>query len=511
MITKINTLGLEGINPIKIETEVDISSGFPRFEIIGLPDSSIREAKHRVKTAIQNSGVKLQSKRIIINLSPAEIRKVGSHYDLSIAIGILKSSNILKEKRDISKIAFIGELSLDGNLKRTKGILPLCLEAKKSGIETIIVPYENLDVISIIDNTEILGAKNLNEVIKYLYSKIELERKDINIEEIISKDEEPYPDFSEVKGQQEAKRALEIAVAGNHNCMIIGPPGNGKTMLAKRILSIMPKLTYKEILEINQISSLLENQEKIKTNRPFINPHYSITKTGLIGGGNIPKPGAITLAHNGILFLDELLEFDKNTLESLRNPIEDKKVIITRNNNKVVYPCNTLLILATNPCKCGYRGSNIKNCKCSNSERKQYISKLSGPIIDRIDMTIECSNFEYNDLNSQETRSESSKEIRKRIERARTIQLERYKEDDIKTNSELEERNLKKYCKINEATEEIIKQTFKKFNLSIRSYLKILKIARTIADLEESKDIKKEHIIEAIKYKTNIYKYIEGV
>lgn len=508
MISKINTLGLEGIDPVKIETEVDISSGFPRFEIIGLPDSSIKEAKHRVKTAIQNSGIKLQSKRIIINLSPAEIKKVGSHYDLSIGIGILKSSNILKESRNLSKIAFIGELSLDGKLKRTKGILPLCLEAKKSKIETIIIPHENLDMISIIDDTEILGAKDLNEVIKYLYSKIDLERKRANIAEILSNNQEEYLDFADVKGQQEAKRALEIAVAGNHNCMIIGPPGNGKTMLAKRILSIMPKLNYQEILEINKINNLVENQEKIKVTRPFINPHYSITKTGLIGGGNNPKPGAITLAHNGILFLDELLEFDKKTLEALRNPIEDKEILITRNSNKVRYPCNTLLILATNPCKCGYRGTNIKECKCSSLERKQYTSKLSGPIIDRIDITIECSNIEYNNL--KENKSEASETIKKRVENARLIQAERYKNENIKTNSELEEQNIKKYCKIDAEAEEILKQTFKKFNLSIRSYFKILRIARTIADLEESFNIRKKHIMEAIKYKTNIYKYMEG-
>ena len=510
MITKINTLGLEGINPVKIETEVDISPGFPRFEIIGMPDSSIKEARHRVKTAIQNSGIKLQSKRIIINLSPAEIKKVGSHYDLSIAIGILKSSNILKENRDLSKIAFIGELSLDGKLKRTKGILPLCLEAKKSGIEKIIVPYENLDMISIIDNIEILGAQNLNEVIKYLYSKIDLEMKRTDFEEILSNniEKENYLDFADVKGQQEAKRALEIAVAGHHNCMIIGPPGNGKTMLAKRVLSIMPKLTYEEFLEINKISDFVENQDKLKTTRPFLNPHYSISKTGLIGGGNNPKPGVITLAHNGVLFLDELLEFDKNTLESLRNPLEDKEISLTRNNKKVTYPCNSLLILSTNPCKCGYRGSNIKECKCTNLERKKYREKLSGPITDRIDITIECSNIEYNTL--KERKEESSKIIKKRIEKARLIQLERYKYDGITTNSELEEKHIKKYCKIDDETEGILKQTFKKYSLSIRSYLKILKIARTIADLDESKDIHKEHIIEAIKYKTNIYKYIEG-
>ena len=508
MISKINTLGLEGIDPVKIETEVDVSSGFPRFEIIGLPDSSIKEAKHRVKTAIQNSGIKLQSKRIIINLSPAEIKKVGSHYDLSIAIGILKSSNILKESRDLSKIAFIGELSLDGKLKRTKGILPLCLEAKKSKIETIIIPHENLDMISIIDDTEILGAKDLNEVIKYLYSKIDLERKRANIAEILSNNQEEYLDFADVKGQQEAKRALEIAVAGNHNCMIIGPPGNGKTMLAKRVLSIMPKLTYEEFLEINKISDLVENQDKLRTTRPFLNPHYSISKVGLIGGGNNPKPGAITLAHNGVLFLDELLEFDKNILESLRNPIEDKEISLTRNNKKVTYPCNSLLILSTNPCKCGYRGTTMKECKCTNLERKQYRAKLSGSITDRIDITIECSNIEYNTL--KERKEEFSKIIKKRIEKARLIQLERYKYDDITTNSELEEKHIKKYCKIDDETEGILKQTFKKYSLSIRSYLKILKIARTIADLDESKDINKEHIIEAIKYKTNIYKYIEG-
>ena len=422
MISKINTLGLEGIDPVKIETEVDISSGFPRFEIIGLPDSSIKEAKHRVKTAIQNSGIKLQSKRIIINLSPAEIKKVGSHYDLSIAIGILKSSNILKESRDLSKIAFIGELSLDGKLKRTKGILPLCLEAKKSKIETIIIPHENLDMISIIDDTEILGAKDLNEVIKYLYSKIDLERKRANISEILSNNQEEYLDFADVKGQQEAKRALEIAVAGNHNCMIIGPPGNGKTMLAKRVLSIMPKLTYEEFLEINKISDFVENQDKLKTTRPFLNPHYSISKTGLIGGGNNPKPGVITLAHNGVLFLDELLEFDKNTLESLRNPIEDKEISLTRNNKKVTYPCNSLLILSTNPCKCGYRGSNIKECKCTNLERKKYREKLSGPITDRIDITIECSNIEYNTLKERRIFKNNQEKNRKgKINTTRTL------------------------------------------------------------------------------------------
>ncbi len=500
MLSVVKSMSLQGLDGILIDVEVDISSGMPCWDVVGLPDTNIRESKERVRTAIKNCGIELLSRKYIINLSPANIRKDGAILDLAIAVGILKSMNIINEI-DLSKVIFIGELSLDGKINKINGILPICVEAYKKGIKKIILPKENAKEAAIVKGLEVIGAEDLIQVIEYLNGKIKINLEEIDIDEILKKEKIGQLDFSEVKGQELTKRALEISAAGGHNCLMIGTPGSGKTMLSKRMPSILPNLTFEEALEITKIYSVggILKEASLVSERPFRSPHHTISEIGLIGGGRIPKPGEISLAHLGILFLDELLEFNKNTLEVLRGPMEDRVVNISRVGINVSYPCNFMMVASMNPCPCGYYGSKIKECTCSQSQREKYKSKLSGPMLDRFDIHIQVHPVNYEEMAGKVC--ESSKEIQKRVNKAKEIQLKRYKEYSIYSNAELTPK-LEEFCKLDKKTEDILNNSFKALDLSARAYYKILKVARTIADLEEKENIEEDHILEAIQYRS---------
>ena len=511
MLSIVKSMSLIGLDGHLISVQVDVSSGIPCFEVVGLPDASIREAKERVQTAIKNSDIQILSKKIIINLAPANIKKEGSMYDLAMAVGILIATQNIKNKNLkelLEETIFIGELSLDGTLNKVSGILPICIEAKKLGIKPIILPTENAKAASIIDGIKILPAPHLIDVMCFLNNELIISPLENHASQY-SFDESENIDFSEVKGQENVKRALEISAAGGHNCLLIGSPGSGKTMIARRLPTILPDMTFEESLEVTKIHSIagtLSPNKPLITKRPFRSPHHTISPISLIGGGKIPKPGEISLSHNGVLFLDELPEFNKNTLETLRNPLEDRKVTISRLNASITYPCNFMFIASMNPCPCGYYGSSEKSCSCTSEQIKRYLSKISGPLLDRIDLHIEVNSVKYEKLNN-DNNSLDSNTIKAKVNLARKIQHERYKNLGIFSNSELTPRLIEKYCVLNSESKKILEAAFNRFGLSARAYSRILKVARTIADLDSSKNIETHHIAEAIQYRSLDRKY----
>ncbi len=504
MVEKVLSASYYGINGFLVEVEVDLSMGLPSYILVGLPETAVKESKERVLSAIKNSGFNLPVKKIVINLAPADIKKEGAGFDLPIALGILASSSLI-EPYILKNKAFLGELSLDGKLRRVKGILPIALLLKEKGIREIYLPEENAKEAALVEDILIYPVKSLLHTIKVLRGEETL--KPVNIDKFkIFNDLSNYKeDFSEVKGQYHAKRALEIAAAGGHNVLMIGPPGSGKTMLARRIPSILPPLTIEESLEVTKIHSVagtLSSDEPMLARRPFRSPHHTISTAGMIGGGQIPRPGEVSLSHNGVLFLDELPEFKRDVLEVLRQPLEDGVVTISRAKSSLTYPAKFMLIAAMNPCPCGYLTDKRRECRCSITEIRKYVKKISGPLLDRIDIHIEVPAIPPSDLKNREE-GENSDKIRERVIKAREIQLERYiKEKGIYSNSHLNSKLIKKYIKVDGECENIILKAMENLSLSARAYTRILKISRTIADLEGSIEIKKNHVAEAINYRT---------